>query len=934
MHSLSKARIVKTHLHQIALFALAILLCLPSRPTVAQSEDVQRLSKQLAPWLSLFSGQIEQFTLSGNGSPVIDGKPQPIQFRLAKFDDDSFDLDLIHTEYAVQLRRRAKGTAFCVPKHNTVYLGTGDVDATDHLSPNGVMNRLVSAGSAVRFGTQLVANSNGEELAETLLTLAKLQPTLDGQAWLFDNSEIRFAPNGQEANALIDGTKVDLKWTRQVEAAKAIDDWPGMTLRKLPRAEIEKQLARGVRRALEVLAPSALLTSPNHRTKQLEHGELRWVEGQRVALLQGTPEQIGQAHGKLLKQEAIRCIDSVMYAFGTAQTILTGRWFREDLEIAYSKLSPHIPERHKVETRALASSLELNPDLIEALNVFPELFHCSGFAIFGKATEGGKLYHGRVLDYMTAIGLQDAATTFIVAPDGMIPFVNVGYAGFIGSVSGMNAEKISLGEMGGKGEGQWDGVPMATLMRRGLEECSSLEQVKDLWRSSPRTCEYYYVFADGEEKSAVGVAATPGSLQFVAPGETHPLLGDGIEDAVVLSAGSRLEELRKRVKQGYGKFDEISAKSLMARPVAMTSNLHNVLFVPEDGVLYVANADHKRPAAERPYVKLDLLELLKQMPGKARAESTVVLSTDSTFEANDSLNVGDESNDDTKACLDGLKWAPTKFPVRLEAAQKDCGDWLVRFPSPKPTGNARNDEVAMEWYQVKNKAGQPLPGPAAVIIHESGSGMTVGRMIAKALRAKGIHTFMVQLPYYGVRRGAGGRPKDINLIGALQQGITDARRAKDAVACMPYVDTSRISLQGTSLGGFVTATTAGLDQGYHRVIVFLAGGDLYSVIMEGKKESEKVREELLSRGMSESDVRQMLLSIEPLRLANRVDPAKTWLFSALYDDVVPPRNSKLFAEAAHLQKSHHLEMEANHYSGVVFLPTVTQQMADIMSEKP
>ena len=39
--------------------------------------------------------------------------------------------------------------------------------------------------------------------------------------------------------------------------------------------------------------------------------------------------------------------------------------------------------------------------------------NCSGFALFGSATKGGKLYHGRVLDYMTTIGLQDAATTFI-----------------------------------------------------------------------------------------------------------------------------------------------------------------------------------------------------------------------------------------------------------------------------------------------------------------------------------------------------------------------------------------------------------------------------------------------------------------------------------------------------------------------------------------
>ena len=85
--------------------------------------------------------------------------------------------------------------------------------------------------------------------------------------------------------------------------------------------------------------------------------------------------------------------------------------------------------------------------------------------------------------------------------------------------------------MGGRGEGKRDGAPMATLMRRGLEECSYLARVKQLWQGNPRTCEYYYVFADGQDRAAVGVAATPDSLQFVAPGEAHPLLGEGIEDA-------------------------------------------------------------------------------------------------------------------------------------------------------------------------------------------------------------------------------------------------------------------------------------------------------------------------------------------------------------------------------------------------------------------
>ncbi len=160
-------------------------------------------------------------------------------------------------------------------------------------------------------------------------------------------------------------------------------------------------------------------------------------------------------------------------------------------------------------------------------------------------------------------------------------------------------------------------------MRRALEECSTLVEVKALWTNSPRTCEYYYVFADGKTNQAVGVAATPEAVEFIAPGQAHPLLGDGIDDAVVLSAGSRLQTLRDRVQQQHGNIDVNIAKGLMSRPVAMESNLHNVLFVPRDGVMYVANADHKHPAAERPYVKIDLRALLKSIEDQSPVVAAV-----------------------------------------------------------------------------------------------------------------------------------------------------------------------------------------------------------------------------------------------------------------------------------------------------------------------
>lgn len=596
--------------------------------TIAKKQPASGLIQQIAPWMELLKGDVESFRLEGELQLKIDGRLQSVQLSLARWGSEDFDLVLSHPDYEVEIFRRNDTTAMALPKHQVVFVGTGDIDSEDHLGTTGIVQRLVGSGCELQPHLVMLQNANADQLINFARQSGIFeQSDSDGSLSVAGNTSLRFLTLEGAYQLDIDGAdwKLDLTYAK-LDGKKSehfnseIDDLfkAGADLRieQIQRDEIERHLARGVSRALEVLLPSNQLKNPPQIPKVVPGGELRYEAGQRLVLLQGTPEQIGTAHGKLLKSQTQRCIDSVLYGFGTAQTIATGRWFRRDLEEAYEKLRPFIPDQHVAETRALALAIGEDPRVLEVLNVFPELFHCSGFAVFGSATADGKLYHGRVLDYMTTIGLQDCATTFIVKVDGKIPFANVGYAGFTGSVSGMNVRGISLGEMGGRGEGQWDGVPMATLMRRALEECDSLDQVMKLWSTSPRTCEYYYVFSDGKSNEAVGVAATPQSIQFVKPGEGHELLGDGIPDTIALSAGSRLETLRARIHENHGRIDVESAIWLMSRPVAMQSNLHNVLFIPEDGVFYVANADHSRPAAECDYVRYDLKMLTQQLTAK------------------------------------------------------------------------------------------------------------------------------------------------------------------------------------------------------------------------------------------------------------------------------------------------------------------------------
>jgi dienelactone hydrolase len=313
--------------------------------------------------------------------------------------------------------------------------------------------------------------------------------------------------------------------------------------------------------------------------------------------------------------------------------------------------------------------------------------------------------------------------------------------------------------------------------------------------------------------------------------------------------------------------------------------------------------------------------------GLAGGPAAGVPAAGAVFPAADSLAVGTEPRADARACLAGLCWEPGSFDVTLAERGGGDGDLRVRFPSPCVDGPDCTDTVWMEWYQARDTDGHVTRGPACVVVHESGSGMTVGRIVARSLAAHGIHAFMVQMPFYGARRPTTGRVGAEMIVTAGRQAVADVRRARDAAAVLPLVDAARISLQGTSLGGFVAATVAGLDGGYDNVFILLAGGDLAGVLARGKRDAAKVRERLVESGMTAEQIGAAMHAIEPTRLAHRYRPDRTWIFSARHDDVVPPAHCTLLAESGGLPDDHHVQLEADHYTGIIYLPVVMARIA-------
>ena len=345
------------------------------------------------------------------------------------------------------------------------------------------------------------------------------------------------------------------------------------------------------------------------------HGILCQIEGKTVLLVAGTPEQMGTAHGTLLGAKARKLVDRVLYLVGGVESLQSGTWFLDRMAEIERRTGPHTPRRFVVECDALAQAAGVSTRDGRYANLFPERFHCSGVAVRGKASKDGSVVHARVLDYLRDIRLQDAAAVVVFLPEGYHAWMSLGYAGFVGTVTAMNEKGLAIGEMGGRGEGDWDGMPMSFLLRDVMERAASVEQALEILRTTPRTCEYYYVVSD-KSGTIRALHCTPAEMLVLKPGQQHERLPEVPEDTVLVSGYDRAEVLSQRIRENYGRIDAAKLIEIIKRPVAMRSNLHDAVFAPETQEMWFADAGRDTPACDEPYARFKLDELVRFYGGR------------------------------------------------------------------------------------------------------------------------------------------------------------------------------------------------------------------------------------------------------------------------------------------------------------------------------
>ncbi len=339
------------------------------------------------------------------------------------------------------------------------------------------------------------------------------------------------------------------------------------------------------------------------------HGILCYLDNKRVLIVSGTPEQMGAAHGHLLAGVISNMMPRTTSLVGAGYALHQGRWFHDKIDNIYRRSAPHTPERFLREMRSMAKASGISErDAIRG-NFLPELFHCSGVAVRNTASLDGRVVHARVLDYMRDIHLQKHAVLKVFIPDDGLPWLSVGYAGLIETVTAMNAKGLAIGELGGSSEGNWNGMPMTFLMREVAEKAGTVAEAIKIMRETPRTCEFYYVISDAGRNLA-GIHATPDILEVFDPGQQDERLPPVPEDTIMFSSGNRAVVLSQRLHEHHGNIDPQTMIDIIKRPVAMRSNLHNAIFRPESGDLWFADAGRHTPACDEPYTRANLHELV------------------------------------------------------------------------------------------------------------------------------------------------------------------------------------------------------------------------------------------------------------------------------------------------------------------------------------
>ncbi|MCX8065604.1 MAG: C45 family autoproteolytic acyltransferase/hydrolase [Candidatus Hydrogenedentes bacterium] len=425
-------------------------------------------------------------------------------------------------------------------------------------------------------------------------------------------------------------------------------------------------------------------------------GSLYQVGELKLCVLKGDYYDMGFQHGRLLASHIRHVIKE-----GYLKKALWDRGYTSEYVYAQSaRMVKHIPKKYLEEAKGIIDGLkragigDITLDELLVGSTVAEILHfppntppesgqvgftpdspsvhthfenpqgnstpqCTNIALWGKWTEDGRILHGRNLDWSIRRDAQDDAVVFVYIPKDVKPYLLLGWAGGIGSLTGMNMAGITVGQATlPTANSTFDGRPCFVTVRMVLEQ-DTIEKAVDVVINGPEGTGWNYMICDIKTNSARAIESDPViknvyvesdpkeseetkhySLPNMIRRTNHPVSKEGLVSLAkrvgpLLKPPLKVENWEQfRLIIGiftnhntYQRYDWIG-KQFQARdgkepfmiqtilellangPVYNGDTLHSCVFDPKNFEVYISNAGNNPPltATRRPYTKIKLTD--------------------------------------------------------------------------------------------------------------------------------------------------------------------------------------------------------------------------------------------------------------------------------------------------------------------------------------
>jgi hypothetical protein len=349
-----------------------------------------------------------------------------------------------------------------------------------------------------------------------------------------------------------------------------------------------------------------------------------------VVVVSGTPYEMGLALGKLMKPEMETFAPRFL---GAAQAAGGDKMSPARLDEAWRTMEPFISARFKEELQGLAAGSGLPLASLQQAHIIPAIseYSCSGVAIWGQASRNGHLYQIRDLDYSIGVHLQDFPCVVIYVPKDGVAHLNPSFAGSIGCHTGMNAEGITLTEIGDSPgrDLPYDlhGLHFMMMFRDILYTCQTLDQAVDLIKTTKRIKKYHFVVGDGKIPAAVKMRAWAPNLDIWTDNDKKDEMAPRIFKNIVYHAESRTPvALGHFAEYGKGRYDADAVIQLSKAIGTLGGNLMNAVYDATAREAWLSYAKGNECAYRRPYVRVKLNDFLPYNPANSKVKIEQVVN--------------------------------------------------------------------------------------------------------------------------------------------------------------------------------------------------------------------------------------------------------------------------------------------------------------------